>query len=92
MRVLAVAFPERTVALRALEALRSHYELGPTEASIAPLGSDSMDGARTVFAGRFRDEVVADVRRYVAELGGEVVSDVDERWTRSPAAHESIES
>jgi hypothetical protein len=91
MRVLAVAFPERGAAVRALDALRARYELGPADAGVAPLGSDTADPARTVFAGRFHDDVVPDVRRYVTELGGEVVSDVDERWTRSPVAQESIE-
>ena len=91
MRVLAVAFPERDTAIRALHDLRDQYELGPGDASVAPLGDDAMDVARTVLAGRFRDEVVDDVRRYVTDRGGKVVSDVDERWTRSPAAHESIE-
>jgi hypothetical protein len=92
MRVLAVAFAERSAAIRALDALRLRYGLEPTDASVAPLGSDGASTARTVVAGRFRDEVVDDVRRYVTELGGEVVSDVDERWTRSPVAHESIET
>ena len=91
MRVLAVAFPARNAAIRALSALRDRYELGPADASVAPLGSDAENGARTVFAGRFHDEVVPDVRRFVAALGGEVVSDVDERWTRSPVSHEPIE-
>lgn len=91
MRVLAVAFPERDAAVRALHDLRTQYELGPGDAGVAPLGNDTPDDARTVLAGRFRDEVVDDVRRYVTDRGGEVVSDVDERWTRSPAAHDAIE-
>ena len=92
MRVLAVAFPERNSAIRALDDLRTRYALGPADASVAPLGSDPANAARTVFAGRFRDEVISDVRRYVTDLGGEVVSDVDERWTRSPVPQESIEN
>ena len=92
MRVLAVAFPERSAAIRVLDALRTRYKLEPADASVAPLGSEGARAVRTVVAGRFRDDVVPDVRRYVTELGGEVVSDVDERWTRSPVSHESIET
>ena len=84
MRVLAAAFRERRAAARVLQELRSRYELGPGDASVAPLGSAGSTASDTVLAGRFHDEVVPEIRRVVAENGGEVVSEVDERWTRSP--------
>jgi hypothetical protein len=91
MRVLAAAFRERRAATRVLQELVRRYELRPDDASVAPLGTAGQAPAATVLAGRFHDEVVPEIRRVVAENGGEVLSEVDERWTRSPAAHDSLE-
>jgi hypothetical protein len=84
MRVLAAAFEDPTAARSALEELRDRFGLLPDDAGIAPLGDDRHDAGRTVLAGRFGDDEVERIREVVAQHGGEVVSDVDERWTRSP--------
>ena len=90
MRVLAVAFRDGTAADRVLRELRRRYALAPDDAAVAPLGS-GLFRASTVLAGRFPDELVPEVRDTVAAAGGEVVTEVDERWTRSPARHEQLE-
>jgi len=82
MRVLAAAFGDAGVAQGALDELRRRHGLRQDEASLAPLGDDG-SSSRTVLAGRFRESDLDDVRTTIAEFGGEVVSDVDERWTRT---------
>jgi hypothetical protein len=91
MRVLAAAFEDEAVAQSVLDELRGRYGLLPGDASIAPLGSGDSSEARTLLAGRFDDEAVPVISDIVANHGGEVVSDVDESWTRSPGAHERLE-
>ncbi len=83
MRVLAAAFADESAARRALDELRERYGLGPDDAGIAPLGDGQSGPSRVVLAGRFADDGVHTVRELLAEFGGEVVSEVDERWTRS---------
>jgi hypothetical protein len=92
MRVLAAAFEELGAATSALEELRDRYGLRATDAGIAPLASGDPSGGQTLLAGRFYDDAVPAIRAVVAEHGGEVVSEVDESWTHSPSAHESLES
>jgi hypothetical protein len=92
MRVLAAAFPNPRAARSALDELRRRFGPGGLDASTAPLGNGDPSGSRTVLAGRFPDEAVSEIRGIVAQHDGQVVSDVDERWTRSPTAHESLES
>ena len=84
MRVLAAAFEDSVAARSALDELRDRYGLRPGDASIAPLGDDDHAATRTVLAGRFVDDSVPGIRDVVTSHGGEVVSEVDERWTRSP--------
>ena len=91
MRVLAVAFEDAGAATQALEELQRRYALGPDDASVAPLGAVDGPGPSAVLAGRFDDDEVADVRALLAERGGEVVSEVDERWTHSPVVHDQLE-
>ena len=91
MRVLAVAFEDARSARQALEELQRRYALGPEDASLAPLGGRDDGAAAVVLAGRFADEVVPDIRALLAERGGEVVSEVDERWTHSSVSHGSLE-
>lgn len=84
MRVLAARFPDRERASAALGDLLRRFPLPPTDVGIAPLGTGGGDGTRdaTLLAGRFPEEKRAEVDRVVREAGGEIVADVDERWTR----------
>lgn len=91
MRVLAASFADAAAARSVLDELRDRFALRPGDASMAPLGDGDHSEAKTVVAGRFEDDAVSDIRAVVAAYGGEVVSEVDERWTRSPLAHESLE-
>jgi hypothetical protein len=92
MRVLAAAFPNAPAARSALDELRGRFGPAGVDSSTAPLGNGDPSGSRTVLAGRFPDEAVPEISAIVAHHGGQVVSDVDERWTRSPTTHESLES
>jgi hypothetical protein len=92
MRVLAAAFPNLRAARSALDDLRSRFGPGAVDARTAPLGNDDASGSDTVLAGRFSDEAVPEIRVMVARHGGQVVSDVDESWTRSSAVQESPDS
>ena len=53
---------------------------------IAPLGTLRAPGepvaAETLLAGHFLDEDAPAVAEFVREVGGEVVANVDETWTR----------
>lgn len=82
MRVLAAAFAEPVGATRVLRELRRRFGLAPGDAAVAPLGTAERTDGQTVLAGRFEDEVVPEVRRVVAEHGGEVVAEIDELLTR----------
>jgi len=81
VRVVAARFADRRAARHLLERLRSKYGLGPRDAEVAPLGS--AEGYATVLAGRFRESRVAEVVELIRRAGGEVVADIDERWTQS---------
>ncbi len=91
MRVLAAAFEDPSVARHVLDELRHRYGLRPTDVSMAPLGSGDQRPPLVVVAGRFYDEVVSDIHATVRRHGGQVVSDIDERWTRSPAGQEALD-
>lgn len=85
MRVLAVRFPDRQHAAAVLDRLQHTLDVTPPDVAIAPLGaSDGRDGSQTLLAGRFPEERLPEVTRLVREQGGEIVADVDERWTRPP--------
>ena len=81
-RVLAARFPDRRRASHALESL--HRRLDETvEAEIAPLATPGEDAADdTLLAGHFDEDQARDVVEIVRASGGEIVADVDERWTR----------
>lgn len=92
MRVLAAAFENAAAARTVLEELRRRFDLPSTDVGIAPLGTDDRSGNRTVLAGRFREGNVDAIRAMVTAHGGLVVSEVDERWTRSSSSHEAMEA
>ena len=80
MRVVAARFPGRPQASAARDLLQR--ELNPQDVEVAPLehpGEASTGDA--LLAGRFSDEQAAAAVELVEAAGGEVVVDVDERWT-----------
>jgi hypothetical protein len=83
MRVLAARFPDRDRASAVLGRLERTLQLRPPEVAIAPLGVvGGGDGEDTLLAGRIPEESADAVARLVREAGGEIVANVDERWTR----------
>src|SRR6187399_1704079 len=90
MRVLAARFRDRRVASavrdRLLHVLRT--DIGDVE--VAPLGvPDHPEADATVLAATFPDSETAAVARLINEAGGEVVTLVDEAWTRPRSASAS---
>ena len=87
MRVMAARFPDRERASAALEQMHRRFALPPTDVAMAPLGipGEATDGD-TLVAGRFPDDGTAVVDRLVREAGGEIVADIDERWTKPHGA------
>lgn len=83
MRVLAARFADRRGASAALRRLQQKMALQPFDAAVAPLGIPGQaDHGEAVLAGRFPDERLSEIRQLVHEEGGEIVANVDERWTR----------
>jgi hypothetical protein len=81
MRILAASFLTEDAATLAQKALDRRFGTGDA-VRIAPLGQASGPyGPTTVLAGRFTDDVIAAVRSSLAQLGGTVVFDADERET-----------
>ena len=59
------------------------------DVSIAPLGMPGQaSNSDTLLAGRFPDEEAPRVVELVRESGGEIVANVDERWTKPRPAPE----
>ena len=89
MRVLAARFKDRGRALAVCDLLRRQLRLGAQDIDVAPLGIPGQEASDEfiLLAGRFHDEVAPKVADYVRHSGGEVVTNVDERWTkpRQPA-------
>lgn len=80
MRVLAARFSASSEAKAALDLLQR--ELDPTDMAVAPLASpDEPAAADTVLAGQFRDDQATAAVELVEQAGGEIVADVDVRWT-----------
>jgi len=91
MRVLAARFPDRQRASAVLDRLQRTLDVTPPDIAIAPLGAgDGRGSAQTVLAGRFPEERLPEVTRLVREEGGEIVADVDERWTRPSPKRGSV--
>jgi|1185.fasta_scaffold1041882_1 hypothetical protein len=84
MRVVAARFAEPDQASAALDLLRR--ELYVADAEVAPLGHPGEAGSDAVLAGRVPDEVAPEAVALVERAGGEIVADIDERWTGLNAA------
>jgi hypothetical protein len=85
-RVLAAKFPDRAHASQALESLQRRLD-EPVEAEIAPLAAGNEPAAQdTLLAGHFAEDHKPQVEEIVRQAGGEIVADVDERWTK-PRTH-----
>lgn len=83
MRVLAARFPDRQRASQVLGWLHRRFPVDPRDVAIAPLGMlEHPKGSDTLLAGRFPEEWTDQVSELVSEAGGEIVANVDERWTR----------
>jgi hypothetical protein len=81
VRVLAARFPDPQRASAALDTLHRRLDDGIT-AEIAPLAGDEGSATETLLAGHFPEDMKRSVRDIVEAAGGEIVADVDERWTR----------
>jgi hypothetical protein len=88
MRVVAAKFPESSQASAARDLLQR--ELDGADLEVAPLGHPGEAGTDAVLAGRFSEELVPAAVELVESAGGEIVADVDERYTGgSPRAPET---
>jgi hypothetical protein len=86
MRVIGATFIEGGDAERALAELRQTFQVGPSDASLAQLGSSGSErGDLTLLAGHFPDDRVEQIRQSMVSHGGKIVTDVDEAATRSRA-------
>jgi len=82
MRILAARFPDQHIATTVRDLLRHRLHLEHPDVDIAPLGMPSEpETTDTLLAGRVPDEQAAEVTELVRQNGGEVVANVDERWT-----------
>ena len=82
MRVLAARFADRRIASAVRELLRSRMHIAPPDVDIAPLANvDEPSTDDTVLAGRFPDHAAAEAAELLLGAGGEIVANVDERWT-----------
>ena len=92
MRVVAARFAEPRQASAAREVLCR--ELNPLVVEIAPLAhpGEAVKGD-ALLAGRFPDDIAPRAVRLVVRLGGEIVANIDERWTgltSKPAVESTI--
>jgi hypothetical protein len=79
MRIFAASFLTEETAVQALEALNRQFSASAS-VRIAPLGhAGGGGGPSMVLAGRFEDHVIEAVRLAVAELGGTVIVEAEER-------------
>jgi hypothetical protein len=80
MRVVAARFQEQRQAAEALDLLRR--ELQPPDVAVAPLARpDEPSAADALLAGRFPDDQARVAVELVQRAGGEIIADIDERWT-----------
>ena len=80
MRVVAARFSEPGQAFAVRDLLER--ELDQADVAVAPLGHPGEPIAGdAVLAGRFSDEQARTAVELVKRGGGEIVADIDERWT-----------
>jgi len=83
MRVVAARFAGPRQASAVLEMLQLELRVDPPDVAVAPLGSPGQPpGDDFVLAGRFPDDRAEDVVKLVSREGGQIVANIDERWTR----------
>jgi hypothetical protein len=85
MRVLAARFPDRRIASAVREMLQRRLHLDAPDVDIAPLGVPGQPATSDndmLLAGKFADDQAAEVAELVRAAGGEIVANVDEKWTR----------
>jgi hypothetical protein len=96
MRVLAARFRDRGRANAVRDLLSRQLRLGAHDVDVAPLGIPGQEASDefSVLAGRFHDDVAPKVADFMRLNGGEVVTNVDESWTkpRVPAPRPSWSS
>ena len=89
MRVVAARFSEPSQASAARDLLEREVDHAGLE--VAPLAHPGEEvTGDALLAGRFTDEQASLAVRLVQRAGGEIVADIDERWTglsTAPAAH-----
>jgi hypothetical protein len=86
MHILGARFKRDEPAFAALRELRARYDLREDDAAVWPLGTTQYDrpASDLILAGRFRPEVLDDVKALVEALGGTVVFDRAE-WPPHPS-------
>jgi len=90
MRVLAARFTDRHAASAVRDRLLHVLRGDVVDVDIAPLGRPGKPASNEmVLAGRFQDDQAPVVAQLIRDAGGEVVTNVDERWTRPRPAHQS---
>ena len=83
MRVVAAKFPGPRAASAVLDRLQRHLHRDGDDIEIAPLGTPGKEATNdTVLAGHFTEDEAQKVMELVRAAGGEIVANVDERWTR----------
>jgi hypothetical protein len=80
MHVLGARFETDEAAFGALRQLRARFDLGDGDAEVLPLGSTEYEApsSGTILAGRFRVEVLEEVRALLERVGGTVCVDRDD--------------
>ena len=89
MRVLAARFADRRIASAVRDLLHRRMHLAPPDVDIAPLAVDEPATDETLLAARFPDRDAAEAAALLRDAGGEIVANVDERWTRPRSAMRS---
>jgi hypothetical protein len=83
LRVVAARFREPRRAVAVLHWLHDRLNIAPPDADVAALGTPGQPATNdAVLAGRFPDEQASLVMDLIRRAGGEVVANIDERWTR----------